>query len=260
MKTYLIYKFTSPSGKSYIGQTCDLVRRERSHKNGNNGCVAFSNAINKYGFENFTKEILVDDLTLNEANKQEENLISEHNTMFPNGYNLKSGGLNNLHSEETKTKIRESMPDNSGINNPNYGKLVSEETRRLMHELKVGENNPFFGKTHTQDALKKQSEIKLGAKNPMFGKTGELCHNFGRIHTEEQRRKQGLAQIGLKQTEEAQEKKREKLAKVFIITFPDGHEEVIKGLSKFCKENKISAGSMSARGKANGFKCRPYTN
>lgn len=102
---YLIYKYTSPSGKSYIGQTNKLTRRISKHKQSNSPCINFRKAINKYGYENFKLEILVEHLTLDEANILEEQFIKEHNTIAPNGYNLTPGGLNHKKSEEQKQKI-----------------------------------------------------------------------------------------------------------------------------------------------------------
>jgi predicted GIY-YIG superfamily endonuclease len=32
IKVYLIYMFTSPSGKSYIGQTFNLEKRKKTHQ------------------------------------------------------------------------------------------------------------------------------------------------------------------------------------------------------------------------------------
>lgn len=102
---YLIYKHTSPSGKSYIGQTNDYNRRSIEHKNPNNRCAAFSRAIRKYKWENFTHEILIEGLTLCEANELESLLIKQHNTIYPNGYNLVSGGKHNVLSQETRDKM-----------------------------------------------------------------------------------------------------------------------------------------------------------
>ncbi len=63
----------------------------------------------------------------------------------------------NVTSEETKQKIRDSMPDMSGENNPNYGKKVSKKAKKLQFdkrkewhknnpEAMKGENNPNYGK------------------------------------------------------------------------------------------------------------------
>lgn len=101
---YLIYKYTSPSGKSYIGQTNNIKRREYRHKT-DNGCRAFASAIKKYGFENFTKEILEENLTLTEANIRESYWIIFFNSLSPNGYNLSSGGDGRILSPEYRKAL-----------------------------------------------------------------------------------------------------------------------------------------------------------
>ena len=102
---YLIYKHTSPSGKSYIGITNNYQRRCNEHKSNKGCCVAFNNAIQKYGWDYFTHEILHEGLTLHEANQMEISLISSHNTLYPNGYNLREGGSLCSFSDETKEKM-----------------------------------------------------------------------------------------------------------------------------------------------------------
>jgi group I intron endonuclease len=104
METYLIYKCTSPSGKSYIGQTKNLTRRLTEHKRSTSTCRAFHSAITKYELTNFTHEILMEGLSSEEANYWEPALILEHNTLSPNGYNLMTGGNNSTPSDETRAK------------------------------------------------------------------------------------------------------------------------------------------------------------
>ena len=74
MKTYCIYKHILPNQKVYIGQTCDVKRRWRACNYVGN-CF-FYNAIQKYGWENITHEILEDNLTLEEANEKEKYYIA----------------------------------------------------------------------------------------------------------------------------------------------------------------------------------------
>jgi hypothetical protein len=38
----------------------------------------------------------------------------------------------------------------------------------------TGENNPYFGKKHSQELKQKMREIRQGVLNPMFGKAGKL--------------------------------------------------------------------------------------
>ena len=49
-----VYKYTSPSGKIYIGKTKTTLK-ERAKNNGNGylNCTIFFRAIQKYGFEKF---------------------------------------------------------------------------------------------------------------------------------------------------------------------------------------------------------------
>jgi group I intron endonuclease len=103
--SFLIYKHTSPSGKSYIGLTKKLKVRNSTHKGGRSGCVAFIAAIKKYGWDNFTHEVLENGLTLTQANEREEYWIDYYKSLSPTGYNLHSGGDVHTTSEETKLRI-----------------------------------------------------------------------------------------------------------------------------------------------------------
>lgn len=98
---YKIYKYTSPSGGVYIGQTSQEVD-QRAQKDGkgylsinkNTGEYlqpAIAHAIIKYGWNNFKKEILFDNLSSQEADEKEKELIE----FYRNGgkcYNIASGG------------------------------------------------------------------------------------------------------------------------------------------------------------------------
>lgn len=84
-----IYCYTSPSGKKYIGQTRTTLKH-RAGINGKNyqGCSAFNNAIKKYGWENFSVEIL-EEVPLDVIDETEINYIFDYNTINPNfGYNI----------------------------------------------------------------------------------------------------------------------------------------------------------------------------
>lgn len=107
--TYKVYVHTNLiNGKKYIGQT-GLSLEVRAGSNGRKykGCVHFYNAIQKYGWNNFSHEIVADNLTLEEANNFEELLIRKLNTQNPEiGYNLGYGGNNRQHTEETLQKFK----------------------------------------------------------------------------------------------------------------------------------------------------------
>lgn len=106
MANYCIYCYTnSINGKKYIGQSKDISRR--CHPSNYKGCDKFYHAIQKYGWKNFTRVILEDNLTIKQANELEQYYISLYNTI-KEGYNLKSGGLNCEYSEESIKKMRDS--------------------------------------------------------------------------------------------------------------------------------------------------------
>lgn len=91
-RNFLIYKFTSPSIKSYIGYTSDIQTRYSHHSAADGSNPAFHRAIKKYGgIQNFMFEILAYDLTHKEAKKMETYFIDFWET-FGNGYNLTRGG------------------------------------------------------------------------------------------------------------------------------------------------------------------------
>lgn len=101
-KKFIIYKYTSPSGGVYIGQTCAAKLSYRQGVDGSRylqvdkttgeySQPAIARAIIKYGFDNFKKEILFEGLSSEEADEKEIELIKYYKE---NGecYNVTSGG------------------------------------------------------------------------------------------------------------------------------------------------------------------------
>lgn len=90
----LVYSYTSPSGKQYIGQTIgSLNSRAKNTINGSGykKCTLFWKAINKYGWQKFAVNIL-EEVPYSELNNREQYYIEKYNTLAPNGYNLTYGG------------------------------------------------------------------------------------------------------------------------------------------------------------------------
>ena len=84
-----VYCYTTPSNKKYIGITAYSL--EQRMKNGYN--QYFTNALKKYGKDNVRGEILVDNLTFEEAQKQEQYYIHLYDTTNKEkGYNITHGG------------------------------------------------------------------------------------------------------------------------------------------------------------------------
>ena len=107
-ETGVIYKLTAPNGNAYVGQTLEYEIRMMKHKNAGGNCRKLNASIKKYGFDNFKKEILADDLQPGlELDSAEIYYIAYHNTFnSPHGLNLKAGGGGGRLSEETKQRLR----------------------------------------------------------------------------------------------------------------------------------------------------------
>jgi hypothetical protein len=100
---YLIYKHTNIlNGKVYIGQTGRSVK-QRWGKDGQyyKQCSKFWNAIQKYGWHNFSHEILIANITTRaEANQLEQYYIEEVYDSVRNGYNISKGGFDKSYCEK----------------------------------------------------------------------------------------------------------------------------------------------------------------
>ena len=160
----IIYKATNLiNGKIYIGQTTMIFKKRKlSHlyeMKATNKTHYFSNALNKYGFDNFKWEVICICPNIAVLNKQEQYYITFLNSMNKNvGYNLTNGGLNALYSKEAKLKMSKAQ---SGINNPRYGIKVSKETRLKMsikRKERRGVNTPGYSKYPSIEVRKKMSD------------------------------------------------------------------------------------------------------
>ena len=203
----VIYKITCLiNGKLYVGKTKQkLENRMAQHRHeSKKGSIGLGAAIRKYGWENFSVEVietcLIENLTAREIF-----WIAELNSKSPNGYNLTDGGEGLVNpSDETRAKMSANRPDVSGENNPNYGKKTPPEVcakisasnkgktkgkkRKSLsaeHKAKVsanhadfsGENNPMYGKKHSPETIAKISAKAKSRPSSRKGKkhTPETC-------------------------------------------------------------------------------------
>lgn len=147
---YTVYKHTTPSNKVYIGITSQdpEVRWRGGYRNNK----YFTNAINKYGWENIKHEILFTGLTKDEAEAKEKELIAFHDsTNQTKGYNIAKGGHGNSghkHTQETKNKISATLMGQRHTE-------ARKEKNRQSH-LRLWKNN--------QDYRKHMSEAHIGKR------------------------------------------------------------------------------------------------
>jgi len=178
---YIVYKTTNQvNGKFYIG-THKTVELNDDYL-GSGKYLKY--AIQKYGIENFKKEILFvfdnpEDMFAKEAEIVTEEFISENNT-----YNLKKGGfggfdyVNSLIDQSWKVENGKKSLHMQKVNtDPTYRKKLNESvsTRlKIWHkERKISAPN-WKGKKHTEESKKKISEklaiSSKGSKNSQYGK------------------------------------------------------------------------------------------
>ena len=124
------------NGKLYVGQT----KQSLTDRFGLNGqrykrCTKFCNAIQKYGWHNFNHILILDNLTLDEANILESELIKKYDTIN-NGYNLTTGGSSEYqYPDEIRKQISLSR---IGEKNPMYGVRLPQETIKHIIEARKG--------------------------------------------------------------------------------------------------------------------------
>jgi group I intron endonuclease len=125
-----IYMITCEGNKKkYIGSTKNsFEQRKGNHwtslRRGEHRNPSLQAAWDKYGEEAFSWQVL---LMCQESDllKEEDRLMKLHNTLSPNGFNLK----------EAERPI------------------ITEETRAKMSASKMGDKNNFYGKTHTPEVI-----------------------------------------------------------------------------------------------------------
>lgn len=132
----ILYKITNIlNNKIYIGQTIQLNHKLRWNSHINNAKLnkngdAITQAIRKYGKDNFKFEIICKVNSIEELNKLEEEYIKTCNSLCPNGYNIKFGGKNQKLPDIVKQKISKSLKGHvcskKGKKRPNISKALKE--------------------------------------------------------------------------------------------------------------------------------------
>ena len=156
----IIYKYTSPSGKIYIGQTINERKRRKKFLNINEDYagIKINNARLKYGPENFTYEILerhfyCDNVEcIEELNKLEIYYIGKFDS-FKNGYNMSIGGEGSSGYKMTEEQVK-------------------KHTERMLN------NNPFKRHKHSEETKKLIGEANSKAVLQIDKNTGEIINEF----------------------------------------------------------------------------------
>ena len=103
----IIYKITNlVNGKIYIGQTKNSLHiRWKEHQSKYSNCSRLKSTIKHYGVNNFKIEAIGSADCQVELDALEKSAIETNESLYPKGYNLKSGGQCSKHNDISKQKI-----------------------------------------------------------------------------------------------------------------------------------------------------------
>lgn len=158
-----IYKITSPSGKVYIGQTINLLRRMSSYKNLK--CKSqkkLYSSFLKHGVKNHLFEVL-EECLIDRLNERERYFQDLYNVISKNGLNLlltKTNDKSGYFSEESRLRMSISQT----------GKKLSDITRAKMSDRIISEETnqkkriSMLGRKQTSEAIEKSRIARTGLK------------------------------------------------------------------------------------------------
>lgn len=201
MSNYILYKHTFPNNKVYIGITCQSATK-RWGKNGiqYKKQEQMKNAINKYGWNNIKHEILYKNLTKEEAEQKEIELIAYYKSNSKEfGYNIANGGnCSESFNDEIKKKISIALKGTkfteerkNNISKALKGIKRSEETKRKVGEKSKGR------KTRLGAKLSEESKEKISNSLIEYHKrVGDNTYWKGKHHSEETKEKIRQSRIG----------------------------------------------------------------
>ena len=183
IKKWIIYMYTFPNGKRYIGKT----HRELDERQGSSNFANYKHstllwkAIEKYGADNIKQDILVEDYMRDEqASLYEMQYIDKYKTNYcrynnPSyGYNLTDGGegaLGFIHTDEEKQKMHDAKAGKCGKDN-NCAKLIyCLELDEYFYGAREAEREIGVSYKTISNCLRHRSKSTLG------GNTG-----FAKLH------------------------------------------------------------------------------
>ena len=163
---FLIYMYTFPNGKKYIGKSSKPLSQRQGHDwNKYKTCTLLWCAIQKYGTENIETTILDEgDMTNAQAGELERKYIAEYKTnanRYRNpqyGYNLTDGGegLRGWHPDGER--YDQMMQQLVKAKEMRLSQPVSESTRQKMCEAKLGKK---------RGPMSEETKHKIGEANKL---------------------------------------------------------------------------------------------
>ena len=184
----IVYKaINNVNGKLYIGYTTkSLEERANIHfyksksTKGKHYNYVFSSAIRKYGFENFSWEILQTCKNIEECLKTEINLIAKYNTLSPNGYNISKGGNGGALTGDSLNRMISSLKNHYKIKD--WKEVLTKEQRsNNAKKANVTKKNngykwPTFKQSEKSKMLMSKTKNMKNRLNWVNSKTKEFVY------------------------------------------------------------------------------------
>lgn len=124
---WCVYILTSPEGKKYVGACKDLKSRWSKHGRAYKGSTLIYEAIQRFGWENFNREVYQSGLTRRQASQKERELVLALRTNEKEyGYNLTNGGFDGVRTLESLNKTRQIL----------MGHPVSDSVRSALRKAR----------------------------------------------------------------------------------------------------------------------------
>ena len=169
MSSYSIYKHTNIiNNKVYIGQTCQIPKyRWGNDGQGYKNSPHFYSAIKKYGWNNFKHEILYTNLSSEEADTIEQELIKKYQSTNPKfGYNSAPGGKSRVPNDQTRQ-----LQSLSALQRP----IVTDETKAKLSKINKGRKKSEETKRKMSIAAKRREQNKTSFRRKI------RCINTGEV-------------------------------------------------------------------------------
>jgi len=196
-KDFVVYMFTFPNGKSYIGRTCDFVNRLKNHNKKSSSCIYLRRCLNKYdGWKNVDITILKSNVKgAYLANQWEKFFIGTFDTLAHRGLNCTPGGDGVCFTDEICRKIGDA----------HRGRKLSKDHRNAISIAGKKRWETYVISSYTRQKL---SNINKGRKF-----TKEHCKNISISRnklnirlTDAQKQHLRIINLGKKMPEEAVKK------------------------------------------------------
>lgn len=192
---YLYKILNKNTGKAYIGQTINEPRVRFSYhrqrlKKGTHDNEYLQRSFNKHGIDSFMFYTILKTDDLESLNLYEEQFIKILRATDRNfGYNIRLGGLNTKHSEETKKKI-----SLAGMGRPKTENEINLTRQRMIGNTYAKAQK---GKKVSEEAKNKMSIAKQGVENSHLMKACKVWDKNGNFVGEFKSKRLAADYIGI---------------------------------------------------------------